>query len=122
MNDEEIIKVLECCTEDEDCSHCPSIKEMPYCSNDIMVGALNLIKRQQMEIERLKNEIQITKDAYTMLQTKNEIIKFEAIKEFAERLKEKSFQSFGNYGITRDVVEVSDIDNLVKEMESDDNA
>ena len=38
------------------------------------------------------------------------------IKEFAERLKEKSFQSFGNYGITRDVVEVCDIDNLVKEM------
>lgn len=49
-------------------------------------------------------------------------IKAEAIKEFAERLKEKSFQSFGNYGITRDVVEVCDIDNLVKEMVGDDNA
>ena len=44
------------------------------------------------------------------------------IKEFAERLKEKSFQSFGNYGITRDVVEVCDIDNLVKEMVGENNA
>ena len=42
------------------------------------------------------------------------------IKEFAERLKEKSFQSFGNYGITRDVVEVCDIDNLIKEMMRDE--
>ena len=74
------------------------------------------ITRQQTEIERLKNEIQITKDAYTMLQTKNEIIKSEAIKEFAERLKEKSFKTIRNYGLTKDVVEVCDIDNLVKEM------
>ena len=116
MTDNEIIKALECCTEDEDYTHCPSIKEMPYCSNDIMVGALNLIKRQQAEIERLKNEIQTTKDAYIMLQTKNEIIKSEAIKEFAVRLKEKSFETIRNYGLTKDVVEVCDIDNLVKEM------
>ena len=45
-----------------------------------------------------------------------EIAQSEAYKEFAERLKEKSFQSFGNYGITRDVVEVCDIDNLIKEI------
>lgn len=89
MTDNEIIKALECCIEDEDCAHCPSIKEMPYCSNDIMVDALNLIKRQRAEIERLKNEIQTTKDAYIMLQTKNEIIKSEAVKEFTERLKNK---------------------------------
>ena len=64
MTDNEIIKALECCIEDEDCSHCPSIKEMPYCSNDIMVGALNLIKRQQVEIERLKNKIKIECNPY----------------------------------------------------------
>ena len=64
MTDNEIIKALECCIEDEDCSHCPSIKEMPYCSNDIMVGALNLINRQQTEIERLKNKIKIECNPY----------------------------------------------------------
>lgn len=56
MTDNEIIKALECCTEDEDCAHCPLTKEIPYCIDDTMVGALNLIKRQQAEIERLKND------------------------------------------------------------------
>ena len=51
-------------------------------------------------------------------QVKTEI-KHEAYKEFAEKLKAKSFQSFGNYGITRDVVEVCDIDNLIKEIVGD---
>ena len=37
-------------------------------------------------------------------------------KEFAEKLKEKSFKAIRNYGLTKDVVEVCDIDNLVKEM------
>ena len=85
-------------------------------SNRVVRKAEEEITRQQTEIERLKNEIQITKDAYIMLQTKNEIIKSEAIKEFAERLKEKSFKTIRNYGLTKDVVEVCDIDNLVKEM------
>ena len=57
-------------------------------SNRVVRKAEEEIIRQQTEIEKLKEEIQITKDAYTMLQTKNEIIKSEAIKEFAERLKE----------------------------------
>ena len=121
MTDNEIIKALECCTEDEDYTHCPSIKEMPYCSNDIMVGALNLIKRQQAEIERLKNEIQTTKDAYIMLQTKNEIIKSEAVKEFAERLKNKIKIECNPYGkptfdYDTSIAIMRYIDNLVKEM------
>ena len=84
--------------------------------------------------EQLKDNLSETEAKYqkeitrldALLVCKNKVIRnleksFEnaydgAIKEFAERLKEKSFQSFGNYGITRDVVEVCDIDNLVKEM------
>ena len=120
MNDEEIIKALERCTEDEDCTHCPSIKEMPYCSNNIMTGALNLIKRQQTEIERLKNEIHTTKDAYIMLQTKNEIIKSEVVKEFAERLKNKIKTECNPYGkptldYDSGIAIMRYIDNLVKE-------
>lgn len=88
-------------------------------SNRVVRKAEEEIIRQQTEIEKLKEEIQITKDAYTMLQTKNEIIKSEAVKEFAERLKEKSFKTIRNYGLTKDVVEVCDIDNLVKEMVGD---
>ena len=37
-------------------------------------------------------------------------------RELAERLKEKSFKTLRNYGLTKDVVEICDIDNLVKEM------
>ena len=128
MTDNEIIKALECCTEDEDCTHCPSIKEMPYCSNDIMVGALNLIKRQQAEIERLELANDEKFSQWSMLAEKTkqhyadlyneakDILKAEAVKEFVERLKEKSFKTIRNYGLTKDVVEVCDIDNLVKEM------
>ena len=80
------------------------------------------------KLEELKAEVE---KLNALIKTKNELIKGldqsisyaydRAIEEFAERLKEKSFQSFGNYGITRDVVEVCDIDNLVKEMVGDDN-
>ena len=88
-------------------------------SNRIVRKAEEEIKRQNAEIERLKKDILIAKDAYTMLQTKNEIVKSEAIKEFAKRLKEKSYKTIRNYGLTKDVVEVCDIDNLVKAMVGD---
>ena len=82
-------------------------------SNRVVRKAEEEIIRQQTEIEKLKEEIQITKDAYTMLQTKNEIIKSEAINEFAERLKEI-------VKFTDDTYECWEIegyiDNLVKEM------
>ena len=78
-------------------------------SNRIVRKAEEEITRQQTEIERLKKEIQVTKDAYTMLQTKNEIIKSEAIKEFAVRLKCGVPQETG-------VIRCSDVDNLGKEM------
>ena len=81
---------------------------------------LRIVEEKQAEIERLKGypyaiQVEVSKKL-------NSQIKSEAVKEFAERLKEKSFQSFGNYGITRDVVEVCDINNLVKEMAGGNNA
>ena len=81
------------------------------------------ITNQQAEIEQLKFEIaKLLPEGCpyaTQVEVSNKLeaqIKSETYKEFAKRLKEKSFQSFGNYGITQDVVEVCDIDNLVKEM------
>ena len=101
LTDAEIKRALEYCQD---------------CSANLNVEIIDLITRQKAEIDRLNKEIQITKDAYTMLQTKIEIIKSEAIKEFAERLKEKHFKTIRNYGLTKDVVEVCDIDNILKEM------
>ena len=95
MSDNEIIKALKFCED---------------CSANINIDIIDLINRLKAENERLSK---ITRPLIAE-------IKAEAYKEFAERLKEKSFQSFGNYGITRDVVEVCDIDNLVKEMAGED--
>ena len=133
MTDNEIIKALECCTEGEDCTHCPLIKEIPYCSDDIMVGALNLIKRQQAEIERLnsandKNFSQWhilsekTKQHYADLYNEAKyLLKVEAIKEFADRLKNKIKTECNPYGKPTFDYDTSIrimryIDNLVKEM------
>lgn len=113
MTDNEIIKALECCGDPYSvCAECP-IKDDHGCNEQLANYALDLINRQQAEIEKLKKEIQITKDAYTMLQTKNEIIKSEAVKEFAERLKEMATQGFWE---TDAYVGVEQIDSLVKEM------
>lgn len=125
MTDNEIIKALKCCGR-ENCFGCPYHGKC-HQGNPMIKDALDLITRQQAEIERLKK---CPKCAYEYDGEVTEYcvqgpcpnfktveqIKVEAYKEFAERLKEKSFQSFGNYGITRDVVEVCDIDNLIKEM------
>ena len=56
-------------------------------SSRIVRKAEEEIIRQNAEIERLKKDILIARDAYTMLQTKNEIVKSEAVKEFAEKLE-----------------------------------
>ena len=73
-----------------------------------------LINRQKAEIERLKGSV-IINNIMQIQKIKREA-KVEAIKEFAERLKEKSFKTIRNYGLTKDVVEVSTINNLLKEM------
>lgn len=109
MSDEEIMKALECCGDPYSiCAECP-IKDDHGCNEQLANYALDLITRQKAETERLKKEIQITKDAYIMLQTKNEIIKSEAVKEFAKRLKCGVPQETG-------VIRCADVDNLVKEI------
>ena len=105
MTDKEIIKALECCTgetEDVDCSICPYNDEA-FCNLNASKEALALINRQQAEIERLYNHfLDLTKK-----------VKYEAVKEFAERFRVK-FQK-EKY---RDcyVITGEDIDNLLKEM------
>ena len=109
---------------------------------DILCGTLDLINHQNAEIERLQKEVNLVSIQFQDLQERYEEaqteierlkgypyatqvevskklesqIKSEAVKEFVERLKEKSFETIRNYGLTKDVVEVCDIDNLVIEM------
>lgn len=55
MNDNEIIKTLECCIMETYCKSCPLRSEFSAnCVNIAFKNAFALITRQQAEIERLK--------------------------------------------------------------------
>ena len=127
MTDNEIVKALEYCFTNDwnrtKCDKCKFYTGKTQCVEDLKSASIYLIKRQKAEIERLKCEMGklLPKDcAYTVqMEVSNKLetqIRAEAVKEFAERLKEKSYKTIRNYGLTKDVVEVCDIDNLVKEM------
>ena len=106
LTDNEIKKALECCSNAEPCENCPYQKQCD--ETDLAEIALDLINRQQAEIERLQKENNQFSDIGKMYSE----IKSEAIKEFAEKLKEQAYLTDHKvYAVLRD-----DIDNLVKEM------
>ena len=138
MTDNEIIKALECCLSGKDydtaCMKCPI---EPICESDdiLLKYALDLINRQKAEIERLKKKAntpfakvtfdenklkEIVSDVAKNIEFNLNSVKSEAIKEFAERLKEK----LDNCRMVHDYIytgyDTRDIryciDNLVKEM------
>lgn len=87
-----------------------------------------IINRQEAEIERLKELVRgWKKEAYKLADEKDELYcnavdrvktaKTEAVKEFAERLKKTSYSVFLANLIC--VVNVENINNLVKEMVGD---
>lgn len=82
MTDKEIIKALECCKKD-DCDNCPN--DFGNCYANLAGCSLDLINRKQTEIERLQK----VNDSFTDIGKLYSEIKVEAIKDFAERLKEK---------------------------------
>ena len=134
LTDTEIKKALEICgTYKGKCTYCPAFIKVDRSNcKKVLLGALDIINRLQAKVDDKEDAIQYADKVIKSLQADmdrlqaniSELVKqtkSEAYKQFAERLEEKSFQSFGNYGITRDVVEVCDIDNLVKEMVGEDN-
>ena len=109
MTDNEIIKYLE-----------QAIDE--YDKNEISISniridklSLDLITRQQEEIDRLK----ATVDSFTYIGKLYSEIKAEAIKEFAERLKNE-INIRTTYSREQDKNVMRMIDNLVKELISDE--
>ena len=117
MTDNEIIKALEDKTHKAEYSWVDS----SYCDVEVSLlkNALDLINRQQAEVERLqKGNDELGKaiaGAYELncfLEATRKIVRVEAIKEFAERLDKKTIAT-AEYC---DVVLGQDIDNLVKEM------
>lgn len=122
MTDNAIIKALEHCTSSttsEACNGCP-LYDTTICTemeNGLQIYALDLIKRQKSEIERLRR--MVSQNEGVLPQYENLIIS-EAIKEVEERLKKSAFECDVSFGFGREhcteAVAVVDIDNIVKEM------
>ena len=111
MTDNEIFKALECCEANggnsPDCKECPYfwLEEEPVdCHKRARRQVLDLIYRKNAEIESLQKMKQLTKA--------------EAVKEFAERLKDKMFCEDFLLCEPCDMAEI--IDSLVKEMVGDE--
>lgn len=120
MTDEQIMKALEYCTSDEDwikaCKKCPLMGECKIGNGSILDRyALDLIKRQRKEIEVLEETRYELACSIDDLRAERGTIKSEAIKEFAERLKEYGFVDDLSLD-GKETVYCEDIDNLVKEI------
>ena len=123
MTDDEIITALQCCNSGRlkyPCEICPL--RMDDCEYILPKRALDIINQQKAEIERLRN---LTKDIFmkatTHMDNIGDKIKSEAIKEFAERLKNEmrleddcQYDCMGCLYACKEYVPM--IDNLVKEM------
>jgi hypothetical protein len=132
MTYNEIIKSLGICANDGDCKECkinPHKGNYGYCTSLAIKAALDLINRQKEKIEVYEKENREkfnkwlilekrTKERYAELyEEAKDVVRAEAIKDFAERLKEMKYQSSEwSHGAHPFVVEEEDIDYLVEEM------
>ena len=144
MTDKEIIKGLECCIGYHECSKCPynsGAAGTSECMSECTRDALDLINRQKAEIESLIGNVKkcfirnktpsryfkVLSDQPILIYPYNEAsieiipsketIRAEAIKDFAERLKETLIiNNEENTEIFDYDYTLETIDNLVKEM------
>ena len=121
MTDNEIIKALECCRDNDNNLNMEKCFDVcPYdgaCAGKFMQDVLSLVNRQKGEIERLKGWENLLKAE------KHSLVKAAAIKEFAYRLRQRSYESSDwSHGEHPMVVEWSDIDEVLKEMAGENNA
>ena len=112
MSEEEIKLALECCSvEHIKCQTCPLFGD-PFCHRVLAKNALSLIEKKNAEIERLqKYNTNIAFKHYN-----------DGIKDFAERLNDKVhnyYPSIDSYCVSRKVVLIADIKNLLEEMRID---
>ena len=132
MTDNDIIKALKCCFNNDwnktKCNECPFYNGGGSCVDELKKSIFDLINRQKAEIERLKFEnLALSQKRITMFEridiVDNETKK--TIREFSDKLKERAHNlpeyGEGGWECRISVVEVEDIDKLVKEMTEGDN-
>ncbi len=124
MKDNDFIIPLRCFLyEEENCKSCVYLKRTEkMCHELFYADILDLINRQKAEIERLEQNLKEAFEEIEALKQVNLTYKAEAVKEFAERLK--------NYYIKNKIYDKPNahtligflfcqIDNLVEEMVGD---
>lgn len=128
FTDEQIIIALEYCSADVRENTCPkcAFYKKHRCSTLMLNAVSDLINRKNAKIEELKTEIERMENQNTLLlkkkckdiNTARKIIKSEAIKEFAERLKRTAIglEIGDDKKLKMTVVSTAAIDNLVKEI------
>lgn len=122
MNDNDIIKALECCkikTPPYKCEECPLLRGVSNsCIYECKELAYDLINRQKAEIEGLCNKLNVsTQNVENMARSMPNIAKAtraEAIKEYAERLKQTRVDLDGI-----EMVAVGNIDAIAEGMMED---
>ena len=121
LTDSEIVKALECCIESNSCSKCPfaNIADIRICTSEMSKNSLDLINRLQAENEDFKFLYENLKVEHLETIKAIKYHKAEAYKEFAERLKNETFK-IDYCSSIYNVVDVDDIDNLVREMVGED--
>ena len=109
---------------DKDCHKCPFSECDRSCVDELELNALDLINRQQAEIERLQNltEKDFEQTAISTVKRHQKWIEYRAIKEFVERLKETAGYVVAEqdgqklYETKSYSINAIKLDNLVKEM------
>ncbi len=95
LTDEQVIKALECCgSEYMVCRICPFEKHCYVKGESLSSYALDLINRQQAEIERLQKD---KADIISAVEYRINQAKELAYKEFAERFEDEMGEDFFNH-------------------------
>lgn len=130
MTDNEIIKALKCCNKN-DCDNCHN--DFGNCYANLAGCALDLITRQQSEIERLK-KIEIETDDFCRRLCRmrmldgNLISSFEDLQNYIKKEKSEAVKEFAKRAVNELAANYSPkychwiddtIDNLLKEMAGD---
>ena len=130
LTDEEIISSLEVIATTCNCNEC-KIRSGRWgtcnCSETTANAALDLINHQKLEIESLNKVYQANQQLINSLNKSYFLAKTEAVKEFAERLKNKIQTECNPYGAPTfdydtSIKILNFIDNLVKGMVGENNA
>lgn len=117
--DDEIIKALECCINDN-CNDCP--ETFGNCELTTMRNALDLLKRQRAEIERLNDKLDTAKreivETIPLIAEDIKTAKAEAFKEFADLAIKKIYENVTPIPQQRYLVQmcIEEIENTKKEM------